>query len=74
MCGSESGMVWGGLVVAAAMLVWAFASNGEAGAHQHHAPVAHEAPVQRVDRTTLTVSSDGVALRFDSGLTVRLAL
>ncbi len=72
MCGSESGMVWGGLIVAGAMLVWAFAGDGHAAARDHRAPVAHrEAPA--LNQTTLTVSSDGLALSFED-LTIRLSL
>jgi hypothetical protein len=65
MCGSEQNWVVGGLIVAAAMLVSAFASQGDtAGAHrQQHKPPAHSQSAG----SDLMVSLDPLTLSVRSG-------
>lgn len=63
MC-EDRGMVIGGLIVAAAMLVWAFVGNhADASAPQHHAPRSDVA-------TSITVSLDPMALELRHGRVV----
>lgn len=75
MCGSEQGWVVGGLIVAAAMLISAFAGRADTAGPQHHQP-QHRPPAHTQSHDgTLLVSLDPLALSMRSGdLTVEVKL
>lgn len=67
MC-EDRGMVIGGLIVAAAMLVWAFVGHANADSPRHQAP---RTEVQ----TSITVSLDPMTLEVrHGGIAIELAV